>query len=86
MSFNDPCELIVADALTRAGIKFTHESENKAQGLDFYLPEYDLLIEVKQFASERTADQLRGQVNVMLLQGMPACHAFANMICNSTKT
>ncbi len=35
MNTTDPVELIVAAALTKAGIAFTHESDNKRQSLDF---------------------------------------------------
>lgn len=80
MNTNDPIELIVAEGLTRAHIPFVHESDNKEQSLDFYLPIHDILIEVKQFASERIADQLAPHGNVILIQGRRAAQCFAGMI------
>lgn len=79
-NFTDPVEQVVADGLTAAGIPFVHESENKRQGLDFFLPDQLVLIECKRFYSERTNDQLRPHGNVILIQGMAAARAFAAMI------
>lgn len=80
VSFNDPCEQVVYNALKRAGIAFTHESQNKAQCFDFCLPDYGLMIEVKQFSTPRTAGQIEGRTDVMVIQGMPACNAFARLL------
>lgn len=48
--------------------------------LDFYVPSLDLYIEVKQFSSDRTARQIAGLTNVILIQGIPAAMAFAALI------
>ncbi len=80
MHTTDPVELMIADGLRSRGIRFTHESENKAQGLDFYLPDLDLLIEVKQYSSDRTGRQIAGRENVVLVQGKPAARAFLKLI------
>lgn len=69
MHCTDPLELDVAQMLREKHIPFVHESQNKDQRLDFYLPDYDVYIECKQFHSDRVLEQLRSQRNVILLQG-----------------
>ena len=69
MVTSDPLEIEIAALLRDCEIKFTHESENKGQGLDFYLPEYDMYIEAKQFSTPRTADQIEGKT-VIVVQGI----------------
>lgn len=77
---NDPIEKIVAGALTRAGIRFTHESEGHSPPLDFHLPDLGLFIEVKHFHSPRIARQMAQAENVIVIQGRGAAEAFARMI------
>jgi hypothetical protein len=77
--FADYLELAVARNLTRLNIRFIHESENKSQMLDFYLPDNDVYIEVKQFHTERVINQLASQENVILLQGRKAIHYFNSL-------
>jgi len=79
-SINDPVEQVVADALSLNGIEFTHESENKAQGLDFYIPSLGLLIECKRFHTDRIDDQVKNLTNVIVVQGMDAAHAFYQLL------
>ena len=76
----DPCEQIVAEALTQKGITFVTERERKEQQLDFYLPDFDLFIEVKQFSTPRTAAQIAGMENVLVIQGRAAANAFAKLL------
>jgi hypothetical protein len=59
MNTTDPVELIVATALTKAGMAFTHESDNKRQSLDFHLVDLTLISSANQYASKRTAAQMR---------------------------
>jgi hypothetical protein len=80
MHTDDPIELIIADGLRRAGIRFVHESDNKSQALDFSLPDLGVYIECKQFPSVRTSEQLAEFPNVILIQGRVAAWAFATMI------
>lgn len=80
MKITDPCERIVAEALERAGIPFVHESDDKSQELDFYVHSLGVFIEVKQFSTPRTDRQLAGRNDVILLQGRPACFAFAEVL------
>ncbi len=77
---SDPIELIIANGLTTAGIAFVHESEGLIPRLDFYLPGRDIYIEVKQFHSERIAQQMAQAPNVIAIQGREAALAFAAMI------
>lgn len=78
-AINDPVERIVADALTRAGVPFTTGDENAA-GLDFYLPDHDLYIEVKQFHSPRIEEQMSRAANVVAVQGRAAAEWLATRI------
>lgn len=80
MNTNDPIELIIADGLNRAGIRFTHESDNKGQALDFYLPDRGVYIECKQFPTDRTSAQIAGFANVIVIQGRQAAHTFVALI------
>lgn len=79
-NINDPLEQKIADVLKSAGIVFIHESENKVQALDFYLPDFNLLIEVKRFHTERVRRQLEGRTNVLLIQGEAGVRGFAALL------
>ena len=80
MNTTDPVELIVAAALTKAGIAFTHESDNKRQSLDFHLVDFDVDIECKQYASKRTGAQIADHPNAIVIQGRKAAECFAVLI------
>lgn len=69
---SDSLELAVATFLQQRGIDFTHESQSKDQVLDFYLPAYDVYIEVKKYHTPRVEKQLASQDNVILVQGVKA--------------
>lgn len=75
----DPCERIIAEALNDAGVNF-HRGDDAYPHLDFYLPDLDLHIEVKQFHSDRIADQMGRAANVIAIQGIAACLAFEALI------
>src|SRR3546814_11907061 len=79
---SDPVEEIIASALTQARIRFVHESEAKGEcrGLDFYLPDHDLFIEVTAYYTPRKIEQLSRAPNVILIQGRGAAHSFAAML------
>lgn len=68
--FSDYLEEMIANALHDANIEFVHESENKEIQLDFYLPQYDIYIEVKQFHADRIARQMASHDNVIAVQGI----------------
>lgn len=71
MKITDDLEKRVAEILSRKGIKFTHESyKGIDQRLDFFLPEYDIYIEIKKFHTDRVLEQLKSQDNIILIQGI----------------
>ena len=82
INFADHLEKKIAIALDSANIEFVHESENKYQVTDFYVPEIDCFIEVKQYHTDRTATQLQKRKNdsVILLQGEKAVDFFVSKI------
>jgi myo-inositol-1-phosphate synthase len=85
--FGDDLEKQVADLLIERGVKFLHESQyNKGQDrvLDFYLPDFDVYIEVKQFHTERSSGQLSSQDNVILIQGRKSIE-FLKQLKNRSK-
>ena len=69
----DPIELIVANALTQAGVSYRYDDP-----LDFECQGF--AIEVKQFATPRTASQIGNRTDVILIQGREAANAFARLI------
>ena len=75
----DPVEKIIAEALTAKGIRFIHNGHGEIteKNLDFYLPDYDVYIECKQFHTDRSSEQLKRHPNVILIQGMEAAKLFA---------
>lgn len=77
----DPVEKIIAEALTAKGIQFIHDGHGEIteKNLDFYLPDYDVYIECKQFHTDRSSEQLKRHPNVILIQGMEAAKFFSIM-------
>lgn len=73
-------EKIIADALASANIQYVF---NKApEQLDFYLPDFDVFIEVKTFHSGRIAEQMSRAPNVIAVQGVVAAKFLAQAIRN----
>ena len=81
--FADHLEKKLAEALDEVGIQFVHESENSEQELDFYIPFFDVYIEVKQFHAERIARQMSSKDNVLDVQGMKSIDLFVTMLLRS---
>lgn len=79
ISISCDLEQSLANQLTENGILFIHESQ-QVQRLDFYLPHSDIWIEVKKFDSERTANQIKSQENVVLIQGKKAMEFFIGVL------
>ena len=77
INYGCPLEKAVGEALDHAGVEFVHESEDdvRCRRLDFYLPRYGVRVEVKRFATDRSAEQLKWADDVILLQG-PLAVAF----------
>lgn len=73
---SDHLEQKLADFFTEHHIEFIHESQNKDQVLDFYLPAFGIYIEVKQYHTERVGRQLAHQDEVILIQGKKALAFF----------
>lgn len=76
----DPIEIIVAAALDAAGVRYVTGDQPGGVGLDFYLPDLNLHIEVKQFHSPRIAEQMSRAGNVIAIQGEAAARWFAAQI------
>ena len=74
---DDPCESMLAMAMQSAGISFLREPHPDTLGLDFYLPDFGVHIEVKRFGTPRSEYQMRRAKNVILVQGLEACCLFA---------
>jgi hypothetical protein len=81
MSVTDPMEALIADALESAGVMFvTDYGGHSPAGLDFFLPEQDVHIEVKRFHSERIAEQMARAPNVIAVQGETAVRWLASIM------
>jgi hypothetical protein len=81
LHFGDELEEQVAVILDKKGINYIHESENKSQILDFYLPDYDIFIEVKRFYTERVVRQLDSQENIIFIQGIKSINFLKKILC-----
>lgn len=78
--YADELERKVGKALSDANIKFIHDSQGGEQRLDFYLPEFNLYIEVKKYHSDRISGQLLLADNIIVLQGERSVIFFINML------
>jgi hypothetical protein len=70
--------------LTKAGIGFTRPDRDRHDptNLDFYLPDFNLYVEVKQYHSPRITGQLAQvprQVSAIVLQGPNAVLDFEHL-------
>lgn len=73
----DPVEKIVRDALQETYTNFVEDPDPRALGLDFFLIDAGIFVEVKQFHSERIAGQMARAPNVIAIQGVVAAEFFA---------
>lgn len=78
--FSDHLEKQLAEALENSGIEYIHESEKGNQNLDFYLPYFDLYIEVKQYHSDRISKQMSSKDNVIAIQGIKSVNFLINVL------
>lgn len=83
---DDPIEAMVAQALTDTGVEFVRENDPRACGLDFYLHNIGVHIEVKQFYSPRIAEQMSRADDVIVIQGRWAAEVFCGMLRNLKPT
>ncbi|MGJ1366298.1 hypothetical protein [Sphingobacterium spiritivorum] len=84
--YSDFLEQSVADCLKELDIKFIHESQNNGSNLDFYLPDFDVYIEVKQFHTERIGNQLSTKDNVIVFQGKKTIQFLKLLVKKNEKT
>lgn len=79
MKTTDPMEMIIEKALLEIEEPYLtgHEVQNK---LDFYLPNYNVYIEVKRFHSDRIAAQTARAPNVIVAQGPQAVQMLADLL------
>jgi hypothetical protein len=83
IQYADHLEKKITEALNKANIEFTHESENKEQILDFYLPLFDVFIEVKQFHTDRISRQMSLKDNVIAVQGKKSVDLLVSILVKS---
>ncbi len=76
----DPMEELIKDALRSRDLTFVEEDDLRGEGLDFYLPDFGVHIEVKQFHTPRVADQMARAPNVIVAQGRIAVELLARLI------
>lgn len=80
IKFSDHLEEQIAIALHEYGFEFIHESEVVGQQLDFYLPTFDVYIEVKQFHADRISKQMATHENVIAIQGRKSVNIFVSLL------
>jgi hypothetical protein len=61
-------------------LRIKWERDDHRSGLDYWLPELRVYVEVKRFHSPRIADQLSRRSDVIAIQGMNALDAFRKMV------
>ena len=86
----NPLESVFEGFLGRYGIKFTRpEREQGGNGpngsLDYFLPDYGLLVELKAWSCERLHRQIGDRQNVMVLVGMDAVLGFGHILLSLEK-
>lgn len=80
MTYSDHQERKIGEALKAKGIDFIHESEDPSQKLDFYLPQHNVYIEVKQYHADRIGKQMASKDNVIAVQGKEAIDFIIKML------
>jgi len=77
----DPVEQIVERGLQRAGLDYVtgHGGDNPT-GLDFFVPQLGVAIEVKRFHTPRIAEQMSRAENVIAIQGKESAEFFARLL------
>ncbi len=80
-----PLEQRIAKALDRAKLEYRTEYEGGVkERLDFYLPTFDVHIEVKGGHTPRISDQLSRTKNAIVAQGEKAVRLLAGLIEQTT--
>jgi hypothetical protein len=84
MRVSEPLETKIAAALDAAGIEYLTDYEGKSPAnLDFYLPDYDLYLEIKGGHSDRISGQMARHHNVIAIQGVKSV-AFVTYLLENT--
>ena len=74
-------EAMVERALQSAGLAFKADFETEI-GLDFYLPDQGVYLEVKRLHSDRIAEQMARAENVIVAQGEEAVRLLSQLLRN----
>ena len=80
VSSKRPIESKIRDGLEQANITYVDEHDGRSKGLDFYLPDFDVHIECKQFHSEKISEQMSRSGNIIAIQGMGAAELFFDLL------
>jgi hypothetical protein len=83
----DPMEAMLEAGLKAGRIRYITalQDETATRSLDFYLPDLDLHIEVKQFHSDRVGKQMARADNVIVAQGRRAVAALASALSHGLR-
>lgn len=82
MPFATPEEKQFADIMARLGIQAERPEKNGGR-VDFYLPTFDMFVEIKQHPCERLPEQMEScgaNASVMVLCGPRAVYSFGVML------
>lgn len=81
----DPVERVIQDFLEAHDIEYVMDGEKdpRCDRIDFYIPHLDTYIEVKQFHAARVVNQMALVKNIIVIQGLPAAHAFVSLLSKS---
>ena len=79
-AMEDQVEKIIYEGLDKRRIEYSRNKVTGGREIDFYLPEFDLWIEVCQFYTPRKIKQLENIPNIILIQGRHAASLFISLI------
>jgi len=80
VSSKRPIESKIGKALDKANITYVDELDERSKGLDFYLVDFDIHIECKQFHTQHISEQMSRASNVIAIQGMKAAELFSDLL------
>ncbi len=73
----NPLEVSIESVLTELNIRFEREGLHR---LDFFLPDFNTYIEVKEYHTDRVNQQLKDHAEVILVQGKQAVETFCKLL------
>jgi hypothetical protein len=77
----DPMEEMTERWLIANGVRYRRDDQCVSQTqLDFYLPDFDVYIEVKRFHTDRIAAQMGRAENVIAVQGMKSLQFLEHLL------